>query len=127
MLHSLDKEENAMRKNLFGAMIAATIVLLAVLGAAPAHAASLAGAPAPAAAVVAPTPLSVPGATANAANAVTCPAAVTAPTAESALPDFMSPPAHRLGYCHCGCSSVRSCHTSADCGGASCDQVISCC
>jgi hypothetical protein len=114
MLHSLDKEENAMRKNLFGAMIAATFVLLAVLGSAPAHAA-------------APAPLAVPSTTANAANAVTCAAAVTAPTAASALPDFMSPPAARLGYCHCGCSSVRTCHTSADCGGASCDQVISCC
>lgn len=33
----------------------------------------------------------------------------------------------RLGYCHCGCSSVRSCRTSADCGGASCDNFISCC
>ncbi len=111
-----------MRKHLFGAMIAATFALLAVLGAAPAHAASLAGAPAPAAAVAAPLPVPVP-----AANAATCPATVTAPTAESALPDFMSPPAARLGYCHCGCSSVRSCHTSADCGGASCDQAISCC
>jgi hypothetical protein len=123
MLHSLDKEENAMRKNLFGSMIAATFVLLAVLGAGPAHASGLPGAPAPV--VAAPAPLPVP--TANAANAATCPAAVTAPTAESALPDFMSPPAARPGYCHCGCSSVRSCHTSADCGGASCDQVISCC
>ena len=111
-----------MRKNLFGSMIAA-VVLLAILGASPGHAAGLPGAPVPAAAVAAPTPLPVPGLTANAANAAACPA----PTAEAKVPDFMSPPAARLGYCHCGCSSVRTCHTSADCGGASCDQAISCC
>jgi hypothetical protein len=112
-----------MRKNLFGAMIAAAIVLLAVLGASPAHAANPTAAPAPAAAVVAPSLLPAPGPTANAASGATCPA----PTAESTLPAFMAPPAHRLGYCHCGCSSVRTCRTSADCGGASCDQAISCC
>jgi hypothetical protein len=38
-------------------------------------------------------------------------------------PEFL---AKRLGYCHCGCSTAR-CHTSADCGGASCDPFISCC
>ena len=111
-----------MRKSLFGSMIAATVVLLAVLSAGPSHASGLPGAPAPALAVMAPAPSPVP-----AANAATCPATATPPTAESALPAFMSPPAHRLGYCHCGCSSVRTCHTSADCGGASCDQAISCC
>lgn len=36
------------------------------------------------------------------------------------------PPAKRLGYCHCGCG-VATCHTSADCGGASCDATPSCC
>src|SRR5438270_94556 len=45
---------------------------------------------------------------------------------ESVLPGVMAPSA-RPGYCHCGCSSVRTCRTSADCGGASCDQTISCC
>jgi hypothetical protein len=45
----------------------------------------------------------------------------------STAPDFMVQPAARLGYCHCGCSSVRTCRTSADCGGASCDQAISGC
>src|SRR4051812_47471843 len=105
-----------MRKNLFGSMIAATVVLLAVLGAGPTHASGLQGAPAPAPAVTAPSPLPVPGQTANAANAATCPATtvMTAMTAEIALPAFMNPPAARPGYCHCGCSSVRSCHTSAD-------------
>jgi hypothetical protein len=121
MPDSLDTEENAMRKNLFGSMIAATVVLLAILSAGPTHAAGLPGAPAPAAAVTAPSPLPVPG---PAANAATCP---VTPTAESTLPAFLNPPAHRLGYCHCGCSAVRSCRTSADCGGASCDQAISCC
>ena len=33
----------------------------------------------------------------------------------------------KLGFCHCGCSSVPTCRTSADCGGASCDRFISCC
>ena len=38
-------------------------------------------------------------------------------------PEFL---AKRLGYCHCGCSTLH-CRTSADCGGASCDPFISCC
>jgi len=45
---------------------------------------------------------------------------------ESVLPGVVEV-SRRLGYCHCGCSSVRTCRTSADCGGASCDQTISCC
>ena len=37
-------------------------------------------------------------------------------------PEFMA----RKGYCHCGCGPA-TCHTSADCGGASCDPFPSCC
>jgi len=117
-----------MRKNLFGLTIAAA-TLLAALSVGPAGAADLTGAPAPTAAVTAPSPLPVNCGTgvvlpSQTAEAGTCPAS---PTLESTVPDFMSPPAARRGYCHCGCSSVRTCHTSADCGGASCDQFISCC
>lgn len=39
-------------------------------------------------------------------------------------PEFMA--GRKLGYCHCGCG-VATCRTSADCGGSSCDQFISCC
>ena len=58
--------------------------------------------------------------------------ASTAPTSCGAVPavqvgvpepEFL---AKRLGYCHCGCSTIH-CRTSADCGGASCDPFISCC
>lgn len=45
---------------------------------------------------------------------------------ESVLPGVVEA-SHRLGYCHCGCVNQRVCRTSADCGGASCDQTISCC
>ncbi len=117
-----------MRKNLFGLVIAAA-ALLAALSVGPAGAADLAGNPAPPAAVTAATPLPANCGTAvvlpsQTAKAETCPAA---PTAESTAPDFMNPPEHRLGYCHCGCVNQRVCRTSADCGGASCDQTISCC
>jgi len=47
------------------------------------------------------------------------------PADGAAAPVFLA--SHRLGYCHCGCVNQRVCHTSADCGGASCDQFISCC
>jgi len=43
----------------------------------------------------------------------------------SQLPDLKT--GARKGYCHCGCSSVRTCKTSDDCGGASCDPFPSCC
>jgi hypothetical protein len=45
---------------------------------------------------------------------------------ESDVPEFLTN-SKRLGYCHCGCVNQRVCRTSADCGGASCDQFISCC
>ncbi len=117
-----------MRKNLFGLLIVAAVVLLATLSVAPAGATELIGAPAPTTAVKAPSPLPANCGTgvvlpSQTAKAETCPAA---PTAESTVPEFMTPPAARLGYCHCGCSTAR-CHTSADCGGSSCDQFISCC
>ena len=46
---------------------------------------------------------------------------------ESRVPEFLANSKKRLGYCHCGCVPERVCRTSADCGGASCDQFISCC
>jgi hypothetical protein len=117
-------KENAMRKNLFGMVIVAA-ALLAALSVAPACAADLAGNPSPLPALAAPvncgTAVVLPSQT---AKAETCPAA---PTPESTVPGFMNPPEHRLGYCHCGCVNQRVCRTSADCGGASCDQTISCC
>lgn len=52
---------------------------------------------------------------------------VCAAEPESKVPVFMADSKKRLGYCHCGCVNQRVCRTSADCGGASCDQFISCC
>lgn len=116
-----------MRKNLFGMVIVAAAVLTA-LSVAPACAADFTGNPAAVPALAAPancgTALALPGQT---AKAETCPAAPTPESTESTVPGFMNPPERRLGFCHCGCSSQRTCHTSADCGGASCDQTISCC
>jgi hypothetical protein len=110
-----------MVKKLFGLAVFA-LILAAFAGAAPAAAAELPGAPAAVAAVApsaggcgqAPVLPAVKGESCSAAQP------------ESVLPGVVEPSA-RLGYCHCGCSSQRTCHTSADCGGASCDQTISCC
>lgn len=117
-----------MRKTLFGLVIAAGALMVA-LSATPASAADLAGNPAAVPAVTAPSPLPSNCGTgvvlpSQTAKAETCPAA---PVTESTVPAFMNPPAARLGYCHCGCVDKRVCRTSADCGGASCDQTISCC
>jgi hypothetical protein len=103
---------------LFGLAVFA-LLLATFVGAAPASAAELPGVPA--AAVGAPAggcgqPPLLP-----AVKGETCSAAQP----ESVLPGVVEPSAH-LGYCHCGCTTAR-CHTSADCGGASCDQAISCC
>jgi len=95
------------------------VVLLAVLSAAPASAAENPAVPqfaAPAAGGCGQAALALP------AKGEACSAAQP----ESVLPGVVEPSA-RLGYCHCGCSSQRTCRTSADCGGASCDQTISCC
>jgi len=92
-----------------------TLALLAV--AAPP---CLAGTPAAAPAVQAAAAPAVPACTAAAdlATVLGAPAAETAPPA----PEWMA----KKGYCHCGCGPA-TCHTSADCGGASCDQFPSCC
>jgi hypothetical protein len=118
-------KEKAMRKNVFGMVIVAA-ALLAALAAAPASAADLAGNPAPIPALAAPGNCGAPAVAlpSQIAKAETCSAT---PTPESTVPDFMNPPERRLGFCHCGCSSQRTCRTSDDCGGASCDQFISCC
>jgi hypothetical protein len=109
-----------MVKKLFGAVIFA-LVLAAFLGASPASAAEIPSTPAVAPAVApsaggcgqAPILPAVKGETCSAAQP------------ESVLPGVVEP-SQRLGYCHCGCTTQR-CHTSADCGGASCDATISCC
>jgi hypothetical protein len=111
------------RKILFG------LTLLTLLAAAPAFAGGASAAPAatppsgiaPAAPAGCSASLDV---LAPAPQASLC----AAPTAQPAsdVPEFLVP-SKRLGYCHCGCSTQRVCHTSDDCGGASCDQFISCC
>ncbi len=49
------------------------------------------------------------------------------PAAEGTVPEPEFLAKRKLGFCHCGCSATPTCRTSADCGGASCDTVISCC
>jgi hypothetical protein len=111
-----------MIKRLFGLAIFA-VVLTAVLSATPAFAGEIPTAPATAPALAAPAAGGCGQAIALPAKGETCSAAQP----ESVLPGVIAPLTARLGYCHCGCSSVRTCRTSADCGGASCDQAISCC
>lgn len=100
-----------------------TMALVAFLSAGPACAGEVPAVQAAVAAVATPAncgsgiALPMP-----AAKGETC----SASQPESVLPGVVET-SHRLGYCHCGCSSVRTCRTSADCGGASCDQTISCC
>lgn len=103
------------------------IAFVALLGVAPAFAGEPAQPPAGSAvaAVQAPSPdasaLNLGDLSGQTTPAKSC--AVAAPEAQ--VPEFMA--SHRLGYCHCGCVAQRVCRTSADCGGASCDQFISCC
>jgi hypothetical protein len=108
-----------MVKKVFGLAIFA-LILAAFVGAAPAAAAEIPGvttiaATAPQAGGCGQAPIlpAVKGETCSAAQP------------ESVLPGVVEP-SQRLGYCHCGCTTQR-CHTSADCGGASCDATISCC
>jgi hypothetical protein len=103
------------------------LVAVALVCAVPAFAAETAESPAVAQVTVAPA-LPAAGCELNLASlpgqstqGETC--TVKAPEAQ--VPEFMA--SHRLGYCHCGCVAQRVCRTSADCGGASCDQFISCC
>ncbi|MFL6195972.1 MAG: hypothetical protein ACJ75H_17460 [Thermoanaerobaculia bacterium] len=100
-----------MSRKLFGLALFA-LALVFVLSAAPASADQNPAAPAPALA-----PLASPAPTAGVCSAT--------PAVQNPEPEFMA--SKRLGYCHCGCSSVRTCRDSSDCGGASCDQAISCC
>jgi hypothetical protein len=109
-----------MVKKLFGLAVFA-LILAAFLGATPAAAAEIPGTQAVAA--VAPSAGGCGQAPIlSAVKGETCSAAQP----ESVLPGVVEPSA-RLGYCHCGCVNQRVCRTSADCGGASCDQTISCC
>jgi hypothetical protein len=111
-------------KKLFGLTMFA-VVLLAILSAGPALATEAPQAALPAVAA-SPVPVNcglgatLPG---QAVKGEVCSAAQ--PESALELPDFMAN--KKLGYCHCGCSSVPTCRTSADCGGASCDRFISCC
>ncbi len=109
-----------MVKKVFGLAVFA-LILAAFASAAPASAAELPGFPAVAAAAPAPGGCGQ-APVLPAVKGETCSAAQP----ESVLPGVIAPSA-RLGYCHCGCVNKRVCHTSADCGGASCDQTISCC
>jgi hypothetical protein len=106
-----------MIKRLFGLAIFA-VVLMAVLSATPAFAGEIPTAPA----LAAPAAGGCGQAVVLPAKGETCSAAQP----ESVLPGVVEA-SHRLGYCHCGCVNQRVCRTSADCGGASCDQAISCC
>jgi len=94
------------------------LILAAFLGAAPAAAAEIPGVTA----VAAPAAGGCGQAPVLPAKGESCSAAQP----ESVLPGVIAPSA-RLGYCHCGCVNKRTCHDSSDCGGASCDQTISCC
>ncbi|HXU34368.1 MAG TPA: hypothetical protein VN851_27660 [Thermoanaerobaculia bacterium] len=98
-------------------------VVLVFVAAHPASAASTAPAAAPA--VAAPACGVDAGglfATGAGTSAPQCGLAASAVQVGVPEPEFLA----RLGYCHCGCSTAR-CHTSADCGGSSCDATISCC
>jgi hypothetical protein len=46
-------------------------------------------------------------------------------TAVPVEPEFMAQGFR--GYCRCGCSVVKNCNTSADCGGSACLAGITCC
>lgn len=46
----------------------------------------------------------------------------------AALPAASDPKPHGFtGFCACGCSFVRDCNTSADCGGGACLKGPTCC
>jgi hypothetical protein len=45
----------------------------------------------------------------------------------AALPAASSPHHGFTGYCRCGCSFVKDCSTSADCGGSPCLKGPTCC
>jgi len=114
-------------QNSVPAFVLFAMAFVALLCAAPAFAGEPAQSPAGSTVAVAPVP-SPDACGLNLANLSSQPAQVescTAAAPEIQVPEFMA--SHRLGYCHCGCVNQRVCRTSADCGGASCDQFISCC
>jgi hypothetical protein len=98
-------------------LAAFAVVLLAILSASPASAAELHAIPQ----LAAPAAAGCGQALALPAKGESCSAAQP----ESLIPGVIEA-SQKLGYCHCGCTTAR-CHTSADCGGSSCDQTISCC
>ena len=109
------------------AFVLFAVAFVAVLCAAPTCAAEPAQSPAGSPVAVAPasSPVACGLDLAYLSSQPTQEETCTAVVSESEIPDFMT--SHRLGYCHCGCVNQRVCRTSADCGGASCDQFISCC
>jgi hypothetical protein len=93
------------------------VFAVALLAGLPAHAADN---PTPAPKPAAPSGCGQPALELAPANA--CPAPQALLPGALPEPEFMA----RKGYCHCGCGTA-TCHTSADCGGASCDPFPSCC
>jgi len=56
------------------------------------------------------------------------PSLAPAPAATNGLEGLLSQSTTKFrGFCHCSCSFVRNCNTSADCGGAACIAAITCC
>ena len=54
--------------------------------------------------------------------------AIAAALFVAALPAASARPPHGFtGYCRCGCSFVKDCNTSADCGGSLCLKGPTCC
>jgi len=51
----------------------------------------------------------------------------TTPPAATPAPAWLEHPTQFRGFCPCGCSPIRDCNTSADCGGLPCRPAISCC
>jgi hypothetical protein len=115
------------RAILFAAALATLLAALPALAGAPAQIAPL------------PAFLTAPPAPGCAGSAVSAdlqaalavpgtPSLAPAPAATNGLEGLLSQPSTKFrGFCHCSCSFVRNCNTSADCGGAACIAAITCC
>ncbi len=83
-----------------------------------------------AAVAAAPAPAAPQGACAPSLNILTPGAqAVCKPAAPSTAPqpEFMQSTTVFHGFCHCSCTHIPDCNTSADCGGSACLKAITCC
>jgi hypothetical protein len=101
-------------------LLTLAVLALVVVAAAPAAASSLPTPPAAAVQTACPPSLDL----LVTSTAAVCPAATPAVT--SVQPEFLAQKGFR-GFCRCGCSPIRDCNTSADCGGGACSPGISCC